>query len=199
MDEVRASFSKFKKGIKQRIKRGKPKRGGEGAVPVGGVDLLESESQPVGGSSHDQGASVVGEPVDTARPSLSRDEPGPASAGETDKEGGGTDVDRSKVNTVQESGLLSPVGVLVGTGYSDEVKRAHSSSSSTPNPRVAMPSGTSTSSPFLLSLIIPPKIPLSFLITNRKGFAPRVESTQPVNLSVQHIRRWNRIYQRLRP
>ena len=152
---LRESLSGFKKDIKQRFKGSKRKLAKKGAVPVGDeVDSLDSGPQSVGGSTHDQGAGVVGEPIDTAGLSVSRDGPAPASAGETNEEGGGTDVGRSKGSTIQESGLLSHTGVLVGTGYGEEVEQVHPSPSLTPAPRIAEPSGMSTSQYFPLSLMI---------------------------------------------
>jgi len=196
----RESLSGFKKDIKQRFKGSKRKPGRKGAVPGGdGVDSLESGPQPVGGSTHDQGAGVVGEPVDSARPSVSRDGPGPTSAGETNEQVEGTDAGRSKVSTVQESGLLSHVGVLVGTGYGNEVEQVHSSLLSTPTPHVAKTSGMSTSLPFPPSLLIPPKTSPSLPIMNQRGFILRAEPTQPTNPSIRYIGWWRMIDECLHP
>ena len=193
---LRESLSGFKKGIKKGIKGVKRKLGGKGATPVGDrVDSWEPGSQSVGGSTRDQGTSVVDEPVNSARPSVSQDGPGPASVGDTNKEGGRMDVGRNKVSMVRESGLIS----LVGTGDGEGVERVHSSPSSALTPHVAEPSGMSTSSSPPPSLMIPPKTSLLFLIMNHMRLTPRAGPTQPVNPSARHISGWNRVDQCLRP
>ena len=144
MDDIRSSFSRFKKDIKHRLRREKHAPDRVGANPTGGsTNPLDSPLPPdhhAAASGHDKEGARTSTDVSQARPRdrSPRPEPIPAGKGNDDPQTREADVDKKEAGQVH-SRLDPDLKVAGGSGPN---QGAHSSLSSPSLPQKAEPDGT---------------------------------------------------------